>query len=122
MKNKQQIRLKSKAVSLKRLKKINPLYKIIWKKQGESTIINIRNERRNIRANLTAIRKDDKTTVLCEKKISKCKKEATGCLQVSKKGEKKNLQKSHLHKKKHRNDKLEMEEMITCGAGTGLEE
>ena len=26
------------------------------------------------------LRKDDKTTVLCEKKISKCEKEATGCL------------------------------------------
>lgn len=59
------------------------------KKQGENTSINIRNERRNIRANLTAIRKYDKTTVLCGKIISKCKKEATGCLQVSKKGKKK---------------------------------
>ena len=58
--------------------------------QGESTIINIRNERRNIRANLTAIRKDDTNTVLCGKKNQSTKKEATSCLQVSKKGKKKN--------------------------------
>lgn len=66
---------------MKRLKKDQPLIQnYMEKKQGENTSINIRNERRNIRANLTAIRKYDKTTVLCGKIISKCKKEATGCL------------------------------------------
>ena len=94
---------------MKRLiKKINSLQKIIQRQEGESTIINIRNERGNIRANLLAIRKMIRI-LLCKKKKSKCKKEATGRLWVSKKGKKTLVEISFAQEET--NDKLEMEEI-----------
>lgn len=54
-------------------------------REQESTIINIRNERGNITTNPTAVREDNKNTVLSEKKHPSAKKEATGYLYLRKK-------------------------------------